>query len=137
MEGPLATFVQPGTDALIRHAFKQVGAIRIRQMRVDLNEGCSMTPQLAVWERERQRDEEGGGLVTFVEGCYASYLYFFQSKRTYGDGKEGFVYNNADDYSNACNVTLIFWMMKFQFTRVSPTQQHLFPEAVSQLRARI
>ena len=97
MEGPLATFVQPGTDNLIRHAFKQVGAIRIRQMRVDLNDGCSMTPQLAVWERERRRDEDGSGLVTFVEGCYSSYIYFYQSKSTYGDGGEGFVYNSASD----------------------------------------
>lgn len=97
MEGPLASFIQPGNDNLIRHAFKQVGAIRIRQMRVDLNDGCTTTPQLAMWERERQRDEDGGALVTFVEGCFTSYVYFHQSKASYGDGSEGFVYNTPSE----------------------------------------
>ena len=97
MEGPLASFIQPGNDNLIRHAFKQVGAIRIRQMRVDLNDGCTPTPQLAVWERERQRDEDGGALVTFIEGCFTSYVYFYQSKASYGDGSEGFVYNTPSE----------------------------------------
>ena len=97
MEGPLAAFVQPGPDGLIRHAFKQVGAVRVRQYRSSLNEGCELTPQLAVWERERQMQTDGSDLIMFVEGCHAPYFFQRQNKETFGNGGPGFTFMDSNN----------------------------------------
>jgi hypothetical protein len=96
LEGPLAAFVQPpGPGGLLRHAFRQVGAVRVRQMRSVLNDGCELTPQLAVWEKERRRQTDGADLITFTDGCHAPYFFARQSTATFGDGSPGFVFQQG------------------------------------------
>jgi hypothetical protein len=77
LEGPLVESVQPDyagdAQRIIDRSFRQVGAVRLRQMRVRKDATCSLSSEMAMWEQKRSRDDADAPLVTFVDGCYGGY----------------------------------------------------------------
>ena len=77
MEGPLVDSVQVDIDGdtqcMIERSFRQVGAVRLRQLRVKKDSTCSLSTEIPQWESERSKDDADSPLVTFVENCIGNY----------------------------------------------------------------
>ena len=116
MEGPMVDSVQMDVDGdsqcTIERSFRQIGALRLRQLRIKKDATCSLSTELPQWESERSKDDADSPLVTFVENCMGNYweLQGLPNKEVetepYGpasegdtrdaafDDKEGFVFNS-------------------------------------------
>lgn len=121
MEGPLIDSVAIDIDGdqqqIIERSFRQVGAMRLRQLRVKKGATCSLSTEFPQWEKSRSKNDADSPLVTFVEDCIGNYWEFegyMNDVETapYGPAKpgdtrgasvidqEGFVYNSPTNISN-------------------------------------
>jgi len=121
MEGPLVDSISPDIlgdeQNIIERSFRQIGAVRLRQLRVKRGATCSLSTEFPQWESERSKDDADSPLVTFVEDCVGNYFEFegYMSDvetapygpATPGDSRgasiadqEGFVYNSPTNTSD-------------------------------------
>ena len=118
LEGPLVDSVQPDypddSQGIIERSFRQVGAVRLRQMRVRKDATCSVSTEMPIWEHERSKNDADSPLVTFVDGCFGDYWEGPDYVETGGYGPvdavaagradkadlEGFLYNSPENVSN-------------------------------------
>ena len=122
MEGPMVDafstdIVDGDQQNIIARSFRQIGAVRLRQVRVKRDATCVLSSEFPQWESERSKDDADSPLVTFSDSCIGNYFeldgfdYAIETAR-YGPAMpndprdvtladmEGFVYNSPTNISN-------------------------------------